>query len=888
MSNQVGEGYVTIRPVVGDFSQQVTQQMEQGLQKTQAQVDKLVEDTTKRIEDLQLRAQAATLRGDTLQGARLAFQAQLEQVTFARDDARRQAAALVTDDQAAMRELLLASADAYEQARIKLQQMINKSEQTGRAPGEPGLLQRVEQLARGSGTRGGIGQLLSSAGRFGALGFGAAAGFQAVSELSRALRVTGDEAFTAEGKIRNLGAELLTGNLIGGVRALLAERTAQIAPGIEARIKALKDAQDPLVITEEKLLDARSRGEDKLNEYLAAMLAFGKISIDQAIGLSKVTDELEAQQVAAAQTAAEWNKLAAAQEKAQREGSGGPGRPSPAAAQAALKQRFENADATQASQEAADRIRASITSRIANDRERAAKEVEDAKLVEAHARASFEILKGTERGRDAFQRVVEAHTDVVNKQRALTALAEQEAQAVEERAARLAQINLDIQAAIAEGTASAADDRAALVAAMVAAQNKFLAQVPGTEEWSQALLDWTRAANAVKAFDEAQKKAAQERAKAAQAEKDRTADAHRRAVELGLENQIAAAALTKYKSDDKKAYDAAIAYWRNIRDRAAVASVERAEAQAKLNQLKEDRRRALAGEAPTSEDVNALIQQRLENKLAAAQLTGGLADDRAAAQAMVRYWRAQVADAEGLAKERARGNLIAARLRAQGVEEARKSLQELRLRNNIAAAQLTDGLEDDKKAAHALVVFWQKQFEAAKGVEKEQARASLIAAQLAEKQLTDTGGGTTVFDLLTKVAERFAQFSGDLITANQPITPEQAVQEEAQFFRPGVQPGDIMAGPSGFTADLDAFLERGRRAGTIGPEAVTAANTEAVDSNTQAVKDLTATLQRNDQRYQRGERHTPRDDEKDDKRFWRSVQARYAAEAGVSQAAAGF
>jgi len=56
--------------------------------------------------------------------------------------------------------------------------------------------------------------------RLGAIGVAAAVGLQALGEASKALRVTGAEAATTEGRFRNLGAELLSGNVVGGLRAI--------------------------------------------------------------------------------------------------------------------------------------------------------------------------------------------------------------------------------------------------------------------------------------------------------------------------------------------------------------------------------------------------------------------------------------------------------------------------------------------------------------------------------------------------------------------------------------------------------------------------------------------------------------------------------------------
>ncbi len=58
------------------------------------------------------------------------------------------------------------------------------------------------------------------AGSLGLIGLGAAAGVQALGAASQALRVSADEAGTTEGRFRNLGAELLQGNIVGGLQAV--------------------------------------------------------------------------------------------------------------------------------------------------------------------------------------------------------------------------------------------------------------------------------------------------------------------------------------------------------------------------------------------------------------------------------------------------------------------------------------------------------------------------------------------------------------------------------------------------------------------------------------------------------------------------------------------
>lgn len=67
------------------------------------------------------------------------------------------------------------------------------------------------------------GRLGQLARRFGPVALGGTLAFQAFNELSQMLKVTGDESFSTEGRLRNLGSELLNGNVLGGIRAVIAE-----------------------------------------------------------------------------------------------------------------------------------------------------------------------------------------------------------------------------------------------------------------------------------------------------------------------------------------------------------------------------------------------------------------------------------------------------------------------------------------------------------------------------------------------------------------------------------------------------------------------------------------------------------------------------------------
>lgn len=69
--------------------------------------------------------------------------------------------------------------------------------------------------------RAGMGSLDAAAlGRFALGGLAVGAVFQGLQHLSSGLKVTGDEAATTEGKLRNLGASLVTGDVVGGIIAL--------------------------------------------------------------------------------------------------------------------------------------------------------------------------------------------------------------------------------------------------------------------------------------------------------------------------------------------------------------------------------------------------------------------------------------------------------------------------------------------------------------------------------------------------------------------------------------------------------------------------------------------------------------------------------------------
>lgn len=568
MSNpEIGEAYVKIRPVVdeGQFTQQVGQQIDEGIKRAQAAADKLIDDTTKRIADLNLRAQAAALRGQDTQASRLAAQAQLEQVLFAAQQARKQASEAVGQDQAAFKELLLASADAYEKAAVKLQGMIERSQASGRPVGSRGAVgSALETLERASGGRtAGMGGLLAGAGRLGVAGFVATSVFQGLNELQGMLRVTGEEAFTTQGRFRNLGAELMSGNLIGGIKALAREPKTLADLGMDAREAAanldeLKVAADAFGgsfkgIYEEAKQAAEGVREldDASKSLLNSALAFrgpGGQTIFRG-GFAGLTPAM---------------------------GIPPPQQPSPFAANAPLIE-----SGALAAAERADDLKAQA--QILVDRANRAKYLLD--LAKRGSGVDSQLYK--ERY-DAYQDSLTALDRIRDRQRAAN-----------------------------EAARKAAKDAA-----------------------------------------DAAKRQAESDAEAARRKAEETAANIKSAKEQALENDIARAAMTQNKVDDKKAFDAALDYWRALAKHADNAKA-REEAQAKVIELRKRMQDALKGDI---EDANQVKEQQLQNRVQAANLTTGVGDNKKAVKDLIAFYRSQFKGATDLEKAQLEGKIIAQRL----------------------------------------------------------------------------------------------------------------------------------------------------------------------------------------------------------------------------------
>lgn len=895
------------------------------------------------------RADTAKLLGDQAEQEKQLFnqeiagrqfaleQLQITQANLAQDIARLtgsdREAAIAAAENAAAQSAVLRRQLAELQSAGRLPPTVPPGEDGGRRgffdtlTGPGGLL----RSRSGSSSLAGI---LGTTARFGLAGFAFSAAFSTLNELQQSLRVTGREAYTAEGRIRNLGSELLSGNLIGGIRALTAARPAEIigelGDEVTAAIEKQKAATDPLIVSTEKLALVHQQGEAAVNQYILTLVEGGHVTLAQAAALLEINSKMDAQKRLVEATADAWANYNTKVEQAgglvtsafgpdSAGGPRGPGAftPTPTSAPAGTvigQQRTgipqpiiavgpnPAFQAGSGGPEVAAQIRESINSRIRDEQELAAARLREARIQQKTAQESFNIAKeNVQHGAAAVNSAADEYLKLVQ---ANTRLADA-TQNVKDTAVAAAAAAQELSNQVADSAAAAIADPAARAQAELT--NARAREAQQYKEYQQAIKDSGRgSAEANKQLKEYQIAVNQRRAienqiayeskqNAQQAAEAAAADA-KSAHEQRLANNIAAAARTAGKADDKRFYNEAIAYYRELSRDSSVTATERERARGMVSELRAGLKSALQDDGSAA----ALQQQLLQNALARAQASGNAQLQRRAAQHLIDFWEGQVKSLSGIERAQAQASLIAARgtLRSvnRSAEQASAQLAQQRIENRVQAARLTEGLGDDKRAADALIRFWQNQVAHAQGLEKERARSNLIAARLARQSLDQSEKATTtVFDLLTRTAARFSEFSGNLIDKNNPFTRESFVGEQAQFFKPGVRPGDIFAGPTGFTADLNAFRERQERLGRI-----PGAGVEATDRNTDALNRLTDTLTGRVPGIERGDlgrsptarRLTPGETAglrgQAMSEFWKARQARLAAEAGVGAAGAGF
>lgn len=153
------------------------------------------------------------------------------------------------------------------------------------------------------------GGLVPMIGRIGLVTFGINAAYQASQHLADALEATGNEAFTSGGKLRNFGAALLKGDLVGGIEALKAAPKTFDELGISitrARnaVEGLSAAQDNLdefpqakqlvrnVLDVVAAEDAAQHSADALADSVARLGQVFRDSTGQAVIFKGAVDDL--------------------------------------------------------------------------------------------------------------------------------------------------------------------------------------------------------------------------------------------------------------------------------------------------------------------------------------------------------------------------------------------------------------------------------------------------------------------------------------------------------------------------------------------------------------------------------------------------------------------
>lgn len=796
MSNpEVGSAFVKLQLDPADFEEQIVSTAEAGAEKAQAEIDKQTDQVAQSILDLRTRSEAANLRAlaaqargqqtvaeaEILAAGLLNLQANIAQAQFAAEDALRSAAAAM----GAEKEQFLAAADAYKTAAQIGQDTLERSRRAGRivepnVPGQEGQGGVLGQLggllgSASAGRTGGLGGITALITRLGPLGLAAGAAFQAFNELQSMLRVTGDEAFTTSGKIRNAASDLTSLNIIGAFKSLTADRPAELSGALTQGLEEIKQKSDDLFLSEEKLLAIRDKSEEGLQIYLSVLASAGHISEETAAGLDKVVNQLFRQREAALATEnalANYNEqLARASSEAAQFGERGNefGRGAGAIereAQRVVAQGGPTPLPGTGGTQVGNEIRASIASRIADDQKRTALELENAKTIQAQRRQTFENVRNTEAAAGAWKDYVLATTEVTKA----TQAAKQATQAAAEAAQDAANTVRDAQAGRIRD--EGARLQAELANARIVERQKQAAAraAQGTEEAAKANAVYEQAITSRVALEN-QIKDRNEAAATAALEERRSSEQAR------LSNAEAKAALTARAADDIAAIKATRDYYLNLAKtlKGSAAEAARGEAIAASARL-----------ATAKTGGSELQEQLIQNAISAASLTSRLSDDRAAAQKLVTFWKQQVEDATGVAKARAEGGLLDAQGRLDSANQARVNLDEQRIQNRINRARLTADRQDDKDAADALVRFWQKQFKNAEaGADKVAAESKLIAAKLAQKGLEGAAGdtGPSTIDFLGISQQIFADFASNLLPTGS------AASRAGLFQLPGITAG---------------------------------------------------------------------------------------------------
>lgn len=150
------------------------------------------------------------------------------------------------------------------------------------------------------------------------------------------------------------------------------------------------------------------------------------------------------------------------------------------------------------------------------------------------------------------------------------------------------------------------------------------------------------------------------------------------------------------------------------------------------------------------------------NKNLDAQTRAGYALQAASDDKQIFQLQQQAAQEAAAAAQEAKR--LADEKRKQMEEERRaerqriRSIRELRLENGIAAAALTKGTGDDKKAINASIAYWRGIVRTTRGLQREQARATVIGLRGQLQGINGSGNGPAAATTESFFAEAQSQF----------------------------------------------------------------------------------------------------------------------------------
>ena len=653
------------------------------------------------------------------------------------------------------------------------------------------------------------------------------------------LKVTGDEAFTTEGKLRNLGSELLGGNIIGGIKALTATKPVEFDKPLQAALDSLEEAKrlaKDTTLTMDELVQAQTRGavssdkpfegrageryktelegaSDALEELLQKQIEGGHLSTQQAKDLSKVTQEYVKNEKFALAAAAATDAYNRAIERAGGNAAklfgpeqGGPGAIAAAAAQAAAGNRDTEImfgsgregtvigqqrtgipraitqpntsvfRAEDPGNQIANQIRDSINSRIKNDEERLRLDVRNKTIIQRQAKAAFDSAKELAEANHQVNGAAKQWGDYVIATTGVKNATAAAAAATEAAAAEAQALGDSVRTSIAQRAGSDSATQQALLQAARVEEKNARTFFEGKRGTDQANDAYAAwQAAKTKTFLLEQSIAATAKA-AAEAAKQSAENAQQQA----LQNAITAAEQSGNVPAIKAAYGKAIAYWQAIADGSKATSEAHQDAVAQVLGL------TAALKASIGSTTEGVQQARIQNDIALAALKG--LDTRPFLAAMVRFAKQAMDSAKvgTLAFEQAKGAWITAR---QNLASTNDTLNELKRANAKARAALTESQEDDEKLLRADIRRLERKVKATKGmgIIHQQAIAALLADERELKAMVDEiKPTTTVFDLLTESTKAFTEHAGNVINAGNRFTADSFTEGLRNQF--GTQP----------------------------------------------------------------------------------------------------